>query len=88
MARAICYAGWCEKVVRKPGNRFCSQRCAAEWGEEIASGNGDVWCVTCNEWKEPEDCEATRRKYCDCTCVEGETCGCVCHNKHGPDGEG
>jgi hypothetical protein len=36
------------------GRLFCSARCAAEWAEEMAMGNGDEWCVPCQDWKQRE----------------------------------
>ena len=33
---------------------FCSVRCAAEWAEEMAMGNGDEWCVPCQAWKQAD----------------------------------
>ena len=46
--RPRCYA--CGKKRVRRGSRFCSNRCAAEWAEELASGNDDAWCIGCQEW--------------------------------------
>ena len=48
----LCYAH-CGKRA-KPGRLFCSDRCAATFGEELARGNGDHWCPVCDDWKHPE----------------------------------
>lgn len=34
------------------GRIFCSARCAAEWAEAVARGNGEEWCVPCQDWRE------------------------------------
>lgn len=46
--RPRCYHG-CDKPARK-GYRFCSQRCAAEYAEELVMGNDDAWCPKCKQW--------------------------------------
>lgn len=38
-----------EKPVRK-GSYFCSQKCAAEWADELYAGNENLWCEVCQEW--------------------------------------
>lgn len=46
--RPRCYS--CGEKRVRPGSRFCSNRCAAMWAEELAAGNDDAWCDGCQEW--------------------------------------
>lgn len=45
---ADCYS--CGRKKARPHSYFCSQRCAAEWADEIAGGNEVAWCPTCKNW--------------------------------------
>jgi hypothetical protein len=51
--RPRCYH-YCGKVAR-PGSRFCSLRCAADFAEGMVEGNGDSWCPQCREWRHDND---------------------------------
>lgn len=42
-----CYG--CDRKARH-GSLFCTQKCAAEWAEEIILGNEEVYCYNCKEW--------------------------------------
>lgn len=55
-----CYHG-CDKPARKNG-RFCSQKCAAEFAEELVLGNDDKWCSNCQEWVDNEGHECSHKK--------------------------
>ena len=46
--RPRCYG--CVRRARE-GSRFCSQRCAAGYVEELLDGNDDEWCPICDRWE-------------------------------------
>ena len=42
-----CYG--CARKAR-PDSRFCSDRCAAGYAEELVAGNEDSFCIQCDAW--------------------------------------
>jgi hypothetical protein len=50
--RAGCY-GNCGRPAA-PGRMFCTNKCGAEWAEEMARGNEDQWCPICQSWGHPQ----------------------------------
>jgi len=53
MRRPRCY-GCGERPIRQ-ASFFCTQRCAADYAEEIALGNDIAWCPSCNDWVDLHD---------------------------------
>lgn len=51
--KAKCYL--CREKPVRSGSRFCTQRCAADFAEELVEGNDDYWCSKCCSWI--GDCE-------------------------------
>lgn len=47
MARRSCYC--CPRPAR-PRSYFCSNRCAAQYADELMAGNEDSWCPHCEEY--------------------------------------
>lgn len=43
-----CYG--CRTRAARKGSRFCTQRCAADYAEELVEGNDDTWCPACADW--------------------------------------
>lgn len=56
-----CYG--CGRAARK-GSRFCTQRCAAEYAEELVEGNDDWWCSECDEWHGDEKSRCKAQELC------------------------
>jgi hypothetical protein len=47
-----CYG--CDRKARK-GSLFCSQKCAADYAEELLLGNDEVWCPATEQWHAASD---------------------------------
>lgn len=60
LRRPRCYG--CRERPARVDSLFCSNRCAADFAEALAQGNGDVWCSVCCEWRGPH--ELTEEGYC------------------------
>lgn len=68
--RPLCFqCGTVEVRQNRPGSRFCSQACAADFGEACAQSSIRGWCPTCHAWHVSHLSFATNRL--DGTC---DTC--------------